>query len=145
VNNRFRGNFVSIFCPFIYYTNYAVNSLLYAVDSEENAEAVKFMEAKEYNKAIIIFENLREKGVENQPLLINLSNSYNYLGNDYLSKMQLEKALEFFESSLKVMPNNRHTHYCMGITYSKLNKIDYAIDSFQKALNNDWVLFFKLN
>ena len=59
--------------------------------------------------------------------------AYNTLGTGYLTRGELEKALEQFERSIELLPENASSHYNRGVTLSALRRYDEALAELRRA------------
>ena len=57
------------------------------------------------------------------------------MGIQYDQQQKFEDALNMFDQALLVDPSNGDTHFCKGITLSKMSKFPEAIDSFKASMN----------
>lgn len=62
---------------------------------------------------------------------------YNNLGIVYLTRMQYDKALEYYNHAITLSPNLATTHYNIGLAYHKQAKIKLAIIAYQRAITVD--------
>lgn len=60
-------------------------------------------------------------------IMYNLANSYNMTG-------QVEKAMEFYDKSIKVDPNYIQSYYNKGVALEKNNRFEEAIEAYTGAL-----------
>jgi protein O-mannosyl-transferase len=61
--------------------------------------------------------------------------AYNNLGNAYLSKGQLDMAIEQYQTALNLKPDYLEAYNNLGVAYSSIGQQDMAIKQFQIALS----------
>jgi tetratricopeptide (TPR) repeat protein/glycosyltransferase involved in cell wall biosynthesis len=55
---------------------------------------------------------------------------------EYLqSKGQYDEAINFNQKGLELYPEEAELHYCLGVIFKKLNKLEDSINCFQQAIN----------
>ncbi len=57
-----------------------------------------------------------------------------HLGNSYLDRGELEKALDQYQRALAIEPNNSIAHYNVACTYSRMRRIKEALDALERAV-----------
>ena len=57
-----------------------------------------------------------------------------HLGNSYLDRGELEKALDQYQRALAIEPNNSIAHYNVACAYSRMKRIKEALDALERAI-----------
>ena len=68
---------------------------------------------------------------------MKLSKEYEQKGISILAKKQYEKAIEYFNESIKLNPNNRSSYFRKGCALFYLKEYENAIHEFDKVLEMD--------
>ncbi len=55
-------------------------------------------------------------------------------GNNFIQKVDYEKALDYFEKALDLCPNDISLLNNIGFTYGEMKKYDKAIETYEKSL-----------
>ncbi|MDP2928055.1 MAG: tetratricopeptide repeat protein [Candidatus Omnitrophota bacterium] len=94
-----------------------------------------FKTTNRYKKAIQCYHDILKTDPNDFEAYISLGDIYNIIG-------EYEKALVFFNQALSFQPKLAKLYITVGnIYYSKLGRLDLAIDSFQKAILSDPTLY----
>lgn len=88
-----------------------------------------FME-KKYATAITYFEKALEKKLSP----IHKTMTYNSLGNCYKEKKDLDRAIEYYEEALNIIPDYVSSINSLGDAYFKKGQYEKAKDFFERAL-----------
>lgn len=86
-----------------------------------------FQEAREYAQRFGDNQSLRA-AEGNIPII------YSIMGNTEYRAGNQEKALEYYNKSLELNPNNPKPHYSKGLVYRAQENTDDALDSFDRAI-----------
>ena len=70
--------------------------------------------------------------IKKEPVQVPLA--YNNLGNYYYSQHNPDKAVEQYQTVIKMQPDNVEAHTQLGITYQTLNKPDKAVEQYLIAI-----------
>jgi len=105
--------------PAFSYPSDAVNN-----QSQEYKQAVDYVNAKEYTKAIPLFL----KVVSVDP---NNADAYNYLGYSYRQIGKLDDALNYYNSALKINPNHKGANEYLGELYLMKKDLPKAEERLQ--------------
>jgi Flp pilus assembly protein TadD len=73
------------------------------------------------------------KAFETHPKESGLKSVYVTFGNALDAKKETDKALQAYNEGIALFPDYYQLHYNKGVTLSAANKMDEAIESFQKA------------
>ncbi|MFC1726729.1 tetratricopeptide repeat protein [candidate division KSB1 bacterium] len=105
-------------------------------------EGVRLFRLRNYNDAIIKFDECIQKGEElGTPVLNNVlfQGAYNK-GLSYLYLKKYNEAINSYDQSLKYDPDNAgksKVYYNFGLCYSRLGNNDRAKENFEKAIEFD--------
>jgi tetratricopeptide (TPR) repeat protein len=87
---------------------------------------------------------LLDAGVDTEGLNLYTVSVRIHLGNSFLEKGKLEKALEQYRLGLEAEPTNSIAHYNIGCTYARMGKNADALDALERAVDHgyrdaDWM------
>ncbi len=87
---------------------------------------------------------LLDAGVDTEGLNLYTVSVRIHLGNSFLDKGKLEKALEQYRLGLEAEPTNSIAHYNIGCTYARMGRNADALDALQRAVDHgyrdaDWM------
>ncbi len=77
---------------------------------------------------------LLEAGVETENLNPFTVAVRIHLGNSYLDRGELQKALDQYRRALEIEPNNSIAHYNVACAYSRMKRIKEALDALERAV-----------
>lgn len=66
-----------------------------------------------------------------------MTDEYIRLGQEQLDEGNLDQALDYFHSALKLQPDNAEVIFYIGLTYSKMGQAEEAIKCYRKSLELD--------
>lgn len=92
----------------------------------DNAEAVKLIERKKYDRAE---EELKKILTRN----VNFGPAHNNLGVVYDRQNQMYQAAWEYEYAAKLMPHHPEPRNNLGLVHEKVGRLDEAIEQFQRA------------
>lgn len=108
-----------------------LNSLDKSENSVEMYLGAIYLNAKDYDKAIVAFERAGSLP------LGELKIKYNSLGLAYIKKNMYEKAQRELEFAVIIDPRNKYAHNNLGFTYVQQGELSKAKPHFAEALNID--------
>ena len=85
------------------------------------------VEAQDYTDAILLLINMIEIVPEDEKRLATLALCYQYLEN-------FDAAIEAYDKSLAIKPNNADAYGNMGVTLQKQGKLEEAIEAYKRAI-----------
>lgn len=83
--------------------------------------------AKNYDKAIDVYQKIIEINPNSDIAYINLGLSYRELGN-------VKEAIKSYQRAIAINPKSADAYFHLGVVYSKQGKIEEATEAYQKAI-----------
>ena len=103
----------------------SVVALIFACDPYR--EGNKYLEQKQYKKAVEFFES-KLKTNANDPVL------HNQLGFAYSKLKKYGKAIEHYKKAIELKPDYPEAHYNLGIVYKNRLRFEEALKEFDQAI-----------
>jgi len=99
---------------------------------------ISLFNEKKYSKAIDLAEKYFKKDKTN-------AFYYNFIGNIYQAKGEIDLSIIFFERALEIDRNFFYALYNLGVSYKKKNLINKSKDFFLKAIEKDKYYYDAIN
>ena len=94
---------------------------------EKNNLALSYLNEGEYQKAITIYNQIEPKTAA----------TYEAIGNCYRQLGDFSSAVNNYNKSLSINPDNSEAYYALGITYLEANNLKKAKEAFEISLKKD--------
>ena len=92
--------------------------------------AISYMELKNLEKGIAIYNEILEMKPNNQDILFQIAQAY-YKNKDY------NKAIDYWQKIIDAYPDNNRALYMMGMAYQRAGKVKKGIELCEKAIASD--------